>query len=75
VTTVPAVAFSHLGLYVRELAAMEDFYGRVMGFTVTDRGELDSPAGRYRWYSSAAIRGSTTNCCSLLAGPTRPTTT
>jgi catechol 2,3-dioxygenase-like lactoylglutathione lyase family enzyme len=40
------VAFSHLGLYVRELAAMEDFYSRVMGFTVTDRGELDSPAGR-----------------------------
>jgi len=25
---------------------MEDFYSRVMGFTVTDRGELDSPAGR-----------------------------
>lgn len=29
---------SHIGLYVRDLALMEDFYTRVLGFTVTDRG-------------------------------------
>lgn len=43
---VPDVAFSHLGIYVHDIAAMEDFYGRVLGFTVTDRGELDTPNGR-----------------------------
>jgi catechol-2,3-dioxygenase len=37
---VPAVAFSHIGLYVRDLAVMEDFYTRVLGFAVTDRGNL-----------------------------------
>jgi catechol-2,3-dioxygenase len=31
---------SHIGLYVRDLAGMEDFYTRVLGFTVTDRGEV-----------------------------------
>lgn len=39
-------AFSHMGLAVRDVAGMEDFYKRVMGFTVTDRGELDTPQGR-----------------------------
>ena len=38
-------SFSHMGLYVRDVARMEDFYKRVMGFTVTDRGELDTPRG------------------------------
>jgi catechol 2,3-dioxygenase-like lactoylglutathione lyase family enzyme len=37
---VPAVAFSHLGFYVRDIARMEDFYTRAIGFTVTDRGDL-----------------------------------
>ena len=37
---VPAVAFSHMGFYVRDIVAMEDFYRRVLGFTVTDRGNL-----------------------------------
>jgi catechol 2,3-dioxygenase len=36
----PEIAFSHLGIHVRDAAAMEDFYSRVLGFTVTDRGEL-----------------------------------
>jgi catechol 2,3-dioxygenase len=36
----PAIAFSHLGIHVRDAAVMEDFYSRVLGFTVTDRGEL-----------------------------------
>ena len=31
--------FSHVGIYVRDIAKMEDFYRRVMGFIVTDRGE------------------------------------
>lgn len=39
---VPALAFSHAGLYVHDLAIMEDFYRRVLGFTVTDRGELNN---------------------------------
>lgn len=30
--------FSHMGLSVKNLSAMEDFYTNVMGFTVTDRG-------------------------------------
>jgi catechol 2,3-dioxygenase-like lactoylglutathione lyase family enzyme len=37
---VPAVAFSHLGFYVRDIAPMEDFYTRALGFMVTDRGNL-----------------------------------
>ena len=38
-------SFSHVGFYVREIAKMEDFYKRVMGFIVTDRGNLDTPRG------------------------------
>lgn len=30
--------FSHMGISVRNLSAMEDFYTNVLGFTVTDRG-------------------------------------
>ncbi len=37
---VPPVAFSHMGLYVRDIGAMEGFYTRVLGFTATDRGAL-----------------------------------
>ena len=42
---VPGVSFSHIGIFVADLARMEDFYTRVLGFTVTDRGVLDSPRG------------------------------
>ena len=42
----PALTFSHFGFYVRDLAPMEDFYTRVLGFAVSDRGELDTPGGR-----------------------------
>ena len=45
-TPVPEVAFSHVGLFVHDLDLMEDFYRRVLGFTVTDRGELETPRGR-----------------------------
>lgn len=43
---VPQLSFSHVGFFVRDLPLMEDFYSRVLGFTVTDRGELEAPYGR-----------------------------
>src|SRR5437016_6101285 len=48
--TVPTVegrklSLSHFGLSCFDLAPMEDFYTRVLGMTVTDRGVVDSP-----WY-------------------------
>lgn len=42
---VPRLAFSHIGFFVRDLALMADFYSRVLGFTISDRGELDTPRG------------------------------
>ena len=40
--SVPSLSFSHMGIYVTDLARMEDFYTRMLGFTVTDRGLLGS---------------------------------
>ena len=40
--SVPSLAFSHMGIYVTDAARMEDFYTRMLGFTVTDRGQLGS---------------------------------
>ncbi len=37
-TPAPNLMFSHMGLSVKNLDTMEDFYSRVLGFTVTDRG-------------------------------------
>ena len=34
------LSMSHIGIYVHELPKMEDFYTRVLGFTVTDRGKV-----------------------------------
>ena len=31
---------SHIGLYVHDVPRMEDFYTRILGFTVTDRGKV-----------------------------------
>lgn len=36
----PNIMFSHLGFATLDLDKMEDFYVRVLGFTVTDRGEV-----------------------------------
>jgi catechol 2,3-dioxygenase-like lactoylglutathione lyase family enzyme len=43
--TRPGLSFSHVGIYVTDLAAMEDFYTRYLEFTVTDRGDLPGPHG------------------------------
>jgi catechol-2,3-dioxygenase len=37
--SAPNLMFSHMGLSVKDIVRMEDFYTRVLGFTVTDRGE------------------------------------
>jgi catechol 2,3-dioxygenase len=36
----PAVSFSHFGIHVTDLPRMEAFYTRVLGFLVSDRGQL-----------------------------------
>ena len=35
-----SLAFSHVGLFVTELEPMRSFYTEMLGFTVTDEGEL-----------------------------------
>lgn len=43
---VPQFAFSHMGMFVADLARMRDFYTRVLGFTVTDSGDMQTARGR-----------------------------
>jgi catechol-2,3-dioxygenase len=43
-TSVPELSFSHMGIFVTDPTRMEDFYTRVLGFAVTDRGLLGSIA-------------------------------
>jgi catechol 2,3-dioxygenase-like lactoylglutathione lyase family enzyme len=38
----PKIQFSHFGINVRDMDLMEDFYTKVVGFTVTDRGSVES---------------------------------
>ena len=40
VTQRVPLSMSHIGLYVHDLPMMEQFYTRVLGFTVTDRGKV-----------------------------------
>lgn len=40
----PRLAFSHMGLFVRDLPRMRDFYTRLLGYTVTDEGVLNGKA-------------------------------
>ena len=41
----PGLSFSHFGMFVTDVARQEDFYTRVLEFTVTDRGQLPGPNG------------------------------
>ena len=41
----PGLSFSHVGIFVTDLPAMEDFYTRYLEFTATDRGQLPGPKG------------------------------
>src|SRR4029078_13314795 len=43
--SVPKFAFSHMGMFVADLWSMRYFYPGVLGFTVTDSGELETPRG------------------------------
>jgi len=43
--SVPRLSFSHFGMFVTDVARMEDFYTRVLGFAVTDRGNLETRTG------------------------------
>jgi catechol 2,3-dioxygenase-like lactoylglutathione lyase family enzyme len=47
--SAPALTFSHFGFFVRDIERMADFYTRLLGFTVSDRGELDTPRGRMKF--------------------------
>jgi len=38
--TSAGLRFSHVGLFVMDMAKMVDFYSRVLGFAVTDHGRL-----------------------------------
>jgi len=38
--TAVRLQFSHMGLFVTDMATMTDFYHRVLGFPITDRGYL-----------------------------------
>ena len=37
---LPRIAFSHIGVYVFDMPKMVDFYQRMLGLVVTDRGEI-----------------------------------
>ena len=39
------LTLSHMGFFVSDMAKVEDFYTRVLEFTVTDRGTLPTPRG------------------------------
>jgi catechol 2,3-dioxygenase len=39
-TGLPQISFSHVGVYVFDIEKMVDFYERMLGLVVTDRGDL-----------------------------------
>lgn len=39
------LSFSHIGIFVNDIERMADFYARVLEFTITDRGRMQSPDG------------------------------
>ena len=41
----PGFSFSHFGMFVTNVARLEEFYTRILEFTVTDRGQLPGPNG------------------------------
>jgi catechol 2,3-dioxygenase-like lactoylglutathione lyase family enzyme len=41
----PGFSFSHFGMFVTDIQRLEDFYTRLLDFTVTDRGQLEGPRG------------------------------
>lgn len=43
--TRPGLTFSHIGIYATDMPRMEDFYTRLLEFSVTDRGELQGANG------------------------------
>jgi catechol-2,3-dioxygenase len=47
--STPPFSFSHMGMFVADLARMRDFYTRVLGFTVTDSGDMETPRGRLQF--------------------------
>jgi catechol 2,3-dioxygenase len=36
----PRMAFAHMGIYVADIGKMQNFYTRVLGFSVTDRAQI-----------------------------------
>jgi len=48
------VSLSHFEIRVRDVARMEDFYSRVLGFVVTDRSRPGGPGSRRMVFLSAA---------------------
>lgn len=40
--------FSHIGIYVKDLEKMKNFYTQVLGFFVTDTGLLNTPKGQVK---------------------------
>ncbi|MEX2454811.1 MAG: VOC family protein [Rhodospirillaceae bacterium] len=48
---IPYARISHVGIYVRDLDRMVEFYRRVLGFMVTDRGPHPSGAPEYAFMS------------------------
>ena len=45
--TTQAMRFGHFGINCFDIKAMEDFYTRVMGMVVADRGYVPAPADRH----------------------------